>query len=55
MKKILLTTKKVKLIGNKKIVIIAFNLDYKAFIVYIVIFNISFKLDAKIHFSKMLQ
>ncbi len=49
----LLTTKKVKLIRKKRFVVIPLNLDYKAFVVYIVILNISF--DTKIYLSKKVQ
>lgn len=44
--------KKVKLIEKKKVVIAAFDLDYKIFIVYIAIFNIYFDLGIEMNLSK---
>ncbi len=46
------TIRQVKLIGRKKFAIITFDLDYKAFIIYIIAINISFNLDVKVHLSK---
>ena len=48
-----LITKKVKLIEKKKCATKTLNLDYKAFVVYIVNWNICF--DIEIYFSKKTQ
>ena len=44
---ILLTTKQVELIGKKKFIVAALDLEYEAFIVYVVAFNID--LGDKMH------
>lgn len=44
--------KRVKLIEKKKVVVAAFDLDYKIFIVYIAIFNIYSDLGIEINLSK---
>lgn len=49
-KKVLSTTKRVKLIETKEFEIIALYLDYKIFIIYIIILNISF--DVEIYLLK---
>lgn len=46
---------KVKLIQKKKFVVIVLKLKYKAFIVHIIVFNISFNIDDKVYFSKKAQ
>lgn len=52
-KKMLPTTKNVKLIKKKKFVVILLNLDHKVLEIYIIAFNISF--DIKIYFLKRAQ
>ena len=49
------TTRKAELIEKKKFAIIVFDLEYKAFIIYIIIFNISSNLGDKIYLLKKTQ
>ncbi len=51
-KKVLLTTRKVKLIGKKEFAIAAFNLDYEVFVVYIATLSISSDIGNEIYSSK---
>ena len=48
----LLIIKRVELIKKKEFVIIALDLDYKVFIIYITIFNIGFNINDEIYPSK---
>lgn len=47
-----LIIKQVKLIKKKKFVIVAFDQNFKPFIVYITAFNISFDLSIKVYLLK---
>ncbi len=47
-----LTIKNVKLIKKKEFITIVFDLNYKTFIIYKAVFNISFDLDIKAYFLK---
>ncbi len=51
----LLTTRRVKLIGKKKFVVIALDPDHKAFVVYVAVLNISSNVGNKIYLSKKAQ
>ena len=46
---------RVKLIEKKEFVVIIFKLDYKIFIIYVIIRNISFNSNTKIYLSKKAQ
>lgn len=46
------TTKRVKLIGKKRLAEATFDPEYKAFVVHIATFNISSNIDDKVHLFK---
>ncbi len=54
-KKMLLTTKSVKLIEKKEFVVEPLGSDYETFVVYIAVFNISSDISNKVHLSKRTQ
>lgn len=55
MKKVLPTTRRVELIKKKEFVVVALDLDYEAFVVYVATLNISFDVDDKVYSSKKAQ